>query len=290
MPEINAAASGQFKIGGDITINRLGYGAMRITGPGFYGDPEDRDEAIRVLKRLPELGINFIDTADCYGPNVSEELIAEALYPYDGVLVATKGGLLRPGLTEGQWPICNRPDYLGQAVRQSIRRLKVERIDLWQLHRIDPTLPLEEQFGFVKEMIDQGFIRYAGLSQVTVEQIEIARRYFPVATVQNMYNLVTRADEDVLDYCEANGIGFIPWFPLASGELALPGGVVDTLAKAKGATPSQIALAWMLKRSPVMLPIPGTSKVKHLEENVSGVNVTLTDEEFAQLDAAAPKP
>jgi len=197
--------------------------------------------------------------------------------------------LVRPGITEGQWPMIGDPAYLGQAVRMSLRRLKVERIDLWQLHRVDPKVPEADQFGFIKDMIDQGFIRHGGLSQVTVAQIKEAQKYFPVATVQNMYNLVTRADEDVLDYCEANGIGFIPWFPLASGELAKPGGVVDTLAKAKGATPSQIALAWMLKRSPVMIPIPGTSRVKHLEENVAGASVTLSDEEFAALDAASPR-
>lgn len=291
MSYIDAGASGQFKIGGDLAINRLGYGAMRITGPGFYGEPEDRDEAIRVLKRAPELGINFIDTADCYGPFVSEELIAEALHPYEkGLVIATKGGLVRPGRTDGQWPIIGDPAYLGQSVRMSLRRLKLERIDLWQLHRIDPKVPAADQFGFIKEMIDQGFIRHGGLSQVTVAQIEEAQKYFPVATVQNMYNLANRADEDVLDYCEAKGIGFIPWFPLASGDLAKPGGVVDTLAQAKGATPSQIALAWMLERSPVMLPIPGTSRVKHLEENVAGANVVLSDAEFAQLDAASPRP
>ena len=291
MTTIHASASGTFDIGGDLTINRLGYGAMRITGPGFYGEPEDRDEALRVLKRTTELGINFIDTADCYGPFVSEELIAEALHPYKkDLVIATKGGLVRPGLTEGQWPIIGDPAYLGQAVRMSLRRLKVERIDLWQLHRVDPKVPEAEQFGFIKDMIDQGFIRHAGLSQVSVEQIKEAQKYFPVATVQNMYNLVTRTDEDVLDYCEAQGIGFIPWFPLASGGLAQPGGVVDTLAKAKDATPSQIALAWMLKRSPVMIPIPGTSRVKHLEENVAGADVALSDEEFAALDAASPRP
>lgn len=289
MPKIDASASGQFKIGGEITINRLGYGAMRITGPGFWGEPEDRDEAISVLKRAPELGINFIDTADSYGPFISEDLIAEALHPYEGILIATKGGLVRPGVSDGQWPIVGDPAYLGQAVRMSLRRLKVERIDLWQLHRVDPKVPEADQFGFIKDMIDQGFIRHAGLSQVTVEQIKEAQKYFPVATVQNMYNLANREDEDVLDYCEANGIGFIPWFPLASGELAKPGGVVDTLAKSKGATPSQIALAWMLKRSPVMLPIPGTSRVVHLEENVAGVDVVLTDAEFAELNAAAPR-
>jgi pyridoxine 4-dehydrogenase len=291
MQKIDASASGEFKIGGDMAINRLGYGAMRITGPGIYGEPKDRDEALHVLKRTSELGINFIDTADCYGPFVSEELITEALHPYKkDLIIATKGGLVRPGLTDGQWPIIGDPAYLGQAVRMSIRRLKVERIDLWQLHRVDPKVPEADQFGFIKDMIDQGFIRHAGLSQVTVAQIKEAQKYFPVATVQNMYNLVTRTDEDVLEYCEANGIGFIPWFPLASGELAKSGGVVDTIAKAKGATPSQIALAWILKRSPVMLPIPGTSRVVHLEENVAGANVVLSNEEFALLDAASPRP
>lgn len=290
MPRIDASASGEFKIGGDLAINRLGYGAMRITGPGFWGEPDDRDEAIRVLKRAPELGINFIDTADSYGPFVSEDLIAEALHPYDGVVIATKGGLVRPGVSDQLWPIIGDPAYLGQCVRMSLRRLKIERIDLWQLHRIDPKVPAGEQFGFIKEMIDQGFIRHAGLSQVTVEQIEAARKVFPVTTVQNLYNLGNRTDEDVLDYCEASGIGFIPWFPLASGDLAKPGGVVDRLAKSRGATPSQVALAWMLKRSPVMLPIPGTSRVTHLEENVAGASVILSDDEFAQLDAASPRP
>ncbi|WP_047626691.1 aldo/keto reductase [Enterobacter sp. ZOR0014] len=291
MEKIDASFSGQFKIGGDLTINRLGYGAMRITGPGFYGEPEDRDEALRVLRRAPELGINFIDTADCYGPFVSEELIAEALYPYrKDLIIATKGGLVRPGLTDGQWPIIGDPAYLGQAVRMSMRRLKVEQIDLWQLHRVDPKVPEAEQFGFIKDMIDSGLIRHAGLSQVTVAQIKEAQKYFPVATVQNMYNLVTRDDEDVLDYCEENNIGFIPWFPLASGELAKSGGIIDMIAKAKGVTPGQIALAWMLKRSPVMLPIPGTSQVAHLEENVAGAGVVLSDEEFKLLDAASPRP
>lgn len=205
-------------------------------------------------------------------------------------MIATKGGLVRPGLTEGQWPMIGDPAYLGQAVRMSLRRLKTERIDLWQLHRVDPKVPQADQFGFIKDMIDQGLICHGGLSQVTVAQIDEAQKYFPVATVQNLYNLANRADEHVLDYCEANGIGFIPWYPLAAGNLAKSGGVVDTLAKAKGATPSQIALAWLLKRSPFMLPIPGTSRVTHLEENVAGVNVVLSDEEFAQLDAASPPP
>ncbi|WP_129792312.1 aldo/keto reductase [Sphingosinicella sp. CPCC 101087] len=288
MSQIDAALSGQFAIGGDLTVNRLGFGAMRITGPGIWGEPEDRAEALRVLARLPGLGVNFIDTADSYGPFVSEELIADALHPYEGLAIATKGGLVRPGLTDGPWPAVGDPNYLGQCVRMSLRRLKVDRIDLWQLHRIDPKVPRDEQFGAIREFIDQGFIRHAGLSQVTIEEIEAASRVFPVATVQNRYNLVDRADEDVLEYCEANGIGFIPWYPLAAGDLARPGGPVDTLAKAKGATPGQIALAWMLRRSPVMLPIPGTGRVAHLEENVAAAAVTLTDGEYAELDAASP--
>lgn len=288
MSIIDASVSGTFKIGGDITINRLGFGAMRITGPGIWGEPEDRDEAIGVLKRLPEIGVNFIDTADSYGPFVSEDLIAEALHPYEGLMIATKGGLVRPGRTDGEWPNVGDPNYLGQCVRMSLRRLKVDRIDLWQLHRIDAKVPQDEQFDAIRSFIDQGLIRHAGLSQVSVEQIEAARKVFPVATVQNRYNLADRADEDVLDYCEANGIGFIPWFPLAAGELAQPGGPVDKMARAKGVTPGQIALAWILKRSPVMLPIPGTSKVAHLDENVAGAHVTLDEDEFAELDAASP--
>lgn len=287
MTKLDASLSGQFRIGGEIEVNRLGFGAMRLTGLGIWGEPEDRGEAIRVLRRLPELGVNFIDTADSYGPFVSEDLIAEALAPYQGLTIATKGGLVRPGRTEGQWPQVGDSNYLGQAVRMSLRRLKVERIDLWQLHRIDPKVPATEQFEAIRSFIDQGFIRYAGLSQVSVKEIEAARKIFPVATVQNRYNLADRADEGVLDYCEANGIGFIPWFPLAAGALAQPGGIVDNLAKAKDATPGQIALAWILKRSPVMLPIPGTSKVAHLEENVAAAAITLSDEEFQQLDQAS---
>ena len=289
MTKLDASLSGQFRIGGEMPINRLGFGAMRLTGPGIWGEPENREEALRVLRRLPDIGVNFIDTADSYGPFVSEELIAEALAPYEGLTTATKGGLVRPGRTEGQWPQVGDPNYLGQAVRMSLRRLKVERIDLWQLHRIDPKVPAIEQFEAIRSFIDQGFIRYAGLSQVSIEEIEAARKVFPVATVQNRYNLGDRADEGVLEYCEVNGIGFIPWFPLASGELAKPGGIVDALAKAKGATPGQIALAWMLKRSPVMLPIPGTSRVAHLEENVAAAAITLTDEEFQQLDQASKR-
>ncbi|MDN7356224.1 aldo/keto reductase [Acetobacter senegalensis] len=287
MTRINASPSGEFLLGGEISVHRLGFGAMRLTGPGVWGEPEDREEALRVLRRLPEIGVNFIDTADSYGPFVSEDLIGEALAPYKGLTIATKGGLVRPGRTEGQWPQVGDPNYLGQAVRLSLRRLKVERIDLWQLHRIDPKLPAEGQFETIRSFIDQGFIRYAGLSQVSVAEIEAARKIFPVATVQNRYNLTDRADEDVLEYCEANGIGFMPWFPLAAGELAKPGGIVDSIARTHGATPGQIALAWLLRRSPVMLPIPGTSRVSHLEENVAAAAITLSDEEFDQLDAAS---
>lgn len=287
MTRINASLSGEFLLGGEISVHRLGFGAMRLTGPGVWGEPEDREEALRVLRRLPEIGVNFIDTADSYGPFVSEDLITEALAPYRGLTIATKGGLVRPGRTEGQWPQVGDPNYLGQAVRLSLRRLKVERIDLWQLHRIDPKLPAEGQFETIRSFIDQGFIRYAGLSQVSVAEIEAARKIFPVATVQNRYNLTDRVDEDVLEYCEANGIGFMPWFPLAAGELAKPGGIVDSIARTHGATPGQIALAWLLRRSPVMLPIPGTSRVSHLEENVAAAAITLSNEEFDQLDAAS---
>ena len=285
MAKIDASLSGQFKIGGDITINRLGFGAMRVTGPGIWGEPTDRAEAIRVLKRLPEIGVDFVDTADSYGPDVSEKLIREALYPYKGMLIATKAGLTRGG--PSQWTPSGRPEYLLAQAKRSLQKLGVEQIALWQLHRIDPAVPRDEQFAAIKQLLDDGTIRHAGLSQVSVEDIAAARKVFPVATVQNRYNLVDRADENVLDYCAANGIGFIPWYPLAAGDLAKPGGVVDTLAQAKGATPGQIALAWMLKRSPVMLPIPGTSRVAHLEENVAGAAIRLTDAEFAQLDAAA---
>ncbi|WP_049620638.1 aldo/keto reductase [Frateuria defendens] len=287
--KIDAGLSGQFAIGGDLAVNRLGFGAMRVTGPDIWGEPEDREEAIRVLKRLPEVGIDLIDTADSYGPHVSEQLIAEALYPYDGIRVATKGGLVRFPGNPTPWPQVGNPEYLRQCVYMSLRRLKVEQIDLWQLHRIDPKVPQAEQFDAIRGFIDEGLIRHAGLSQVSVEVIEEARKHFPVATVQNRYNLADRADEDVLDYCEANGIGFIPWFPLAAGDLARPGGAVDALARAKGATAGQIALAWLLKRSPVILPIPGTSKVVHLEENVAAAAIELSDEELAELNAAAPR-
>lgn len=281
MSTVNVAASGQFTLG-DFTINRLGFGAMRITGNGIWGQPADRAACLATLRRLPELGINFIDTADSYGPDVSEQLIHEALYPYKGLLIATKGGLTRHG--PGIWQPVGRPEYLRQAVLMSLRKLNVEQIGLWQLHRIDPKVPEEEQFGVIAQMQKEGLIRHVGLSEVDVRQIKAAERYFPVVSVQNMYNLVSRGHEAVLDYCTEHNIGFIPWFPLASGDLAKPGSVLDSLAKQKGFTPSQIALAWILKRSPVMLPIPGTSQVKHLEENAAAANVVLSDEEFALLD------
>jgi len=282
MAAANAAGSGTFRIGGEIEVNRLGFGAMRITGPGIWGEPEYRAEAIRTLERLPALGVNFVDTADSYGPDVSEELIREALHPYDGMLVATKGGLARTG--PDQWIPLGRPEYLIQQAHRSRRKLGVDRIGLWQLHRIDPGTPRDEQFGAIRSLIDEGVIRHAGLSEVSVADIEEASKVFPVATVQNRYNLVDRASEEVLDHCTRRGIGFIPWYPLAAGDLARPGSLLDAIAKRHGAAPSQIALAWVLKRSPVMLPIPGTSKVRHLEENVAAAGIALSDEEFAALD------
>jgi aryl-alcohol dehydrogenase-like predicted oxidoreductase len=283
MAHPNAASSGVFKIGGEIVVHRLGFGSMRITGDGIWGEPKDREEAIRTLKALPSLGVNFIDTADSYGPDVSEKLIHEALHPYPaGMLIATKGGLTRPG--PNVWIPRGAPDYLIAEAEKSRRNLGVGQIGLWQLHRIDPKTPRDDQFGAIKSMLADGIIRYAGLSEVSIEEIEAASAFFPVATVQNRYNLVDRTSEAVLDYCERHGIGFIPWFPLAAGDLAKPGALVDTIAKEHDATASQVALAWVLKRSKVILPIPGTSKVKHLEDNVAAVNVTLSDEEFDRLD------
>lgn len=284
MSSINASAAGRFKIG-DSTINRLGYGAMRITGRGIWGPPPDRRAALATLRRLPEIGVNFIDTADSYGPDVSEELIREALHPYDGLLIATKAGLTRPG--PGRWEPNGDPDYLISQAKGSLRKLGVKQIALWQLHRIDPKVPRDEQFGAVRQLLDEGIIHQAGLSEVSVAEVEAARRLFPVATVQNRYNLVDRGSEDVLAYCAANKIGFIPWFPLAAGELIQPGGLVDRIARARGATTSQVALAWLLRRSPVILPIPGTLQVAHLEENVAAAGLSLTPEEFAELNAAA---
>lgn len=282
---ITAARSGTFAIGGDIEINRLGFGAMRITGPGIWGEPTDRAEAIRTLQRLPALAVNFIDTADSYGPDISERLIHEALHPYYGILVATKGGLTRSG--PDQWTPLGRPEYLIQQAHKSCRQLDVDQIGLWQLHRIDPKVPRDEQFSAIKSLLDEGIIRHAGLSEVSVADIEAASQVFKVATVQNRYNLADRASEDVLNYCEQHAIGFIPWYPLAAGDLAKHGSTLDRIAKRHRAAPSQVALAWLLKRSPVMLPIPGTSKVLHLEENVAAVTIDLSHEEFASLDAAA---
>ncbi len=284
----SAAAAGTFTIGGDLTVNRLGFGAMRLTGRGIWGEPEDRAACIRVLKRLPELGVNFVDSADSYGPFVSEALIAEALHPYHGMLIATKGGFTRQG--PNRWAAVGRPEYLRQCALMSLRRLKLERIDLWQLHRVDPKVPRDEQFGVIADMMKEGLIRHAGLSQVTVDDIEAAQRAFPVVTVQNKYSLSAREDETLVDYCEAHDIGFIPWFPLAAGELATPGGIADRIAKAHGATASQVALAWILNRSCVMLPIPGTSKVSHLEENVAGAALALSAGELAALNKASPPP
>jgi pyridoxine 4-dehydrogenase len=278
---INASLAGTIEIGGDLTVNRFGFGAMRLTGQGIWGEPADREECKRVLRRALELGINFIDTADSYGPEVSEQLIREVLYPYDGILVATKGGLRRP--SPGAWERDGRPEYLRQQAIQSCQRLGLERIQLWQLHSIDPKVPRDEQLAAVKSLQDDGIIRHAGLSNVSIADLEAALKLFKVATVQNRYNLVDRSSEDVLDYCEKHGIGFIPWAPVATGRLSKSGSI-DDIAKAHGATPSQIALAWLLKRSPVMLPIPGTSKVAHLEENVAAVEIHLSDKEFATLN------
>src|SRR3954471_4660469 len=274
-----------FPIGGEITVNRLGFGAMQITGLGVWGPPRDKAEAIRVLKRLPDLGINFIDTADSYGPDVSEKLIREALHPYKGLLIATKAGFTRSG--PNMWHITCRPEHLIASAKKSREKLGVEQIAVWQLHRIDSRVPRAEQFGAVKQLLDEGVIVHAGLSEVSVADIKAASAVFPVATVQNSYNLADRHSDDVVDYCAANGIGFIPYYPLGGdGELTRAGGALDKLAKAKGATQGQVALAWLLKRSPTMLPIPGTSKVAHLEENVAAAGIELSDEEFETLSKA----
>jgi aryl-alcohol dehydrogenase-like predicted oxidoreductase len=280
-----ATASGTFKIGGDLEVTRLGFGAMRITGKGIWGPPPDHDTALAVLRRLPDLGVDFIDTADSYGPHVSEDLIAEALAPYDGIVVATKAGLTRTG--PGEWPPLGRPEYLRQCLEMSLRRLRLDVIPLWQLHRIDAQVPREEQFGVLKEAMDEGKVRHVGLSEVSVEEIKAAQEIVPVATVQNLYNLTNRKAEDVLEYCEEQGIGFIPWYPLAAGDLAKPGGPVAEAAERHGATAGQVALAWLLHRSPVMLPIPGTGSVEHLEENVAAAELQLGEDELAAIEEAA---
>ncbi len=271
-----------FELGGDLPVNRLGFGAMRITGKGIWGEPDDPEEATAVLRRAVELGVNLIDTADSYGPEVSEHLIGETLYPYpEDMVIATKGGLVRGG--PGKWEPNGRPEHLREACEGSLERLKLERIDLYQLHRIDPNVPEEEQFGVLSELRDEGKIRYVGLSEVDVEEIQRAQEAVPIVSVQNRYNLTDRGSEDVLDYCEREGIAFIPWFPLAVGELARPGGALDEIASRHDATLGQVALAWLLARSPVMLPIPGTSSVEHLEEKVAAADLRLTDEEIAEL-------
>jgi pyridoxine 4-dehydrogenase len=276
------AMSDTFTIGGDLEVRRLGFGAMRITGPGIWGPPDDPDEARAVLRRAVELGVNLIDTADSYGPEVSENLIAEALHPYpDGLVIATKGGLRRTG--PGRWPRDARPERLKECCEGSLRRLRLERIDLYQLHSPDPAVPLEDSLGALNELQDEGKVRHIGISNVSLGEFERARELVDVVTVQNRYSLVDRHSEDVLDACEEVGIGFIPWFPLATGDLANPGGPLDEIARAHDATPGQVALAWLLARSPVMLPIPGTSSVEHLEENVAAVELRLSDEEIDGL-------
>ena len=282
---LSATTSGSFQIGGDLPVIRLGYGAMQITGSGVWGEPRDRDEAIRVLRRAVELGVNFIDTADSYGPNVSEEIIREALHPYaDDVVIATKAGLTRTG--PGEWHSVGRPAYLKQQVELSLRRLGVDRIDLIQLHRIDAQVPLADQVGAFKELQEQGKVRHIGLSEVNVAQLKEAQKTAEIVSVQNLYNLADRSAEALLDHAEANGIGFIPWFPLATGGLVKDGGPLAEIAKEQGATPSQLALAWLLKRSPVVLPIPGTSTVAHLEDNIGAAGIKLTDEQFQALSDA----
>jgi aryl-alcohol dehydrogenase-like predicted oxidoreductase len=278
------SASGTFSFG-PFEVHRLGYGAMQLTGPGVWGPPEDPHECIRVLRRAVELGVDFIDTADSYGPYVSEELIAEALHPYpEGLVIATKAGLTRTG--PDVWPPVGRPEYLRQECEMSLRRLGVERLDLFQLHRIDPKVPAEEQFGLLAELVKEGKVATVGLSQVSVDDIIAARAVVEISTVQNLYNLTDRSSEDVVDYCEREGLGFIPWFPIASGKLAQPGGPVDEVVHATGASPSQVALAWLLARSSVMLPIPGTKSVAHLEDNCAAATLTLSDEQVAALTDA----
>ncbi len=279
--DLPAAASGVFALGGNVAITRLGYGAMRITGPGVWGDPPDRSASVQVLRKAADLGIDFIDTADSYGPFVSEDLIREALHPYEGITIATKGGFVRTG--PGEWYPVGRPEYLRQCVEMSLRRLGLDTIELYQLHRIDPEVPLPDQLGVLDDMRREGKIRHVGLSEVTVAEIAEARLIAPVSSVQNLFNLVARKSEDVLDYCEREGLGFIPWFPIATGRLAGRDGPLSVLARQMGASPAQLAIAWLLHRSPVMLPIPGTNSLGHLAENVAGAGLELTGEQFTAL-------
>lgn len=281
--KLNASEAGTFLLGGRLPIHRFGFGAMRLTGPGIWGDPENPQEARNVLRRAVELGVNFIDTADSYGPEVSENIIAEVLNPYpSGLIIATKGGLTRQG--PDAWTPVGRAEYLIQCVEMSLRRLRVDCIDLYQLHRIDPKVPMEESLGALKDLQRQGKIRYIGLSEVSVPEIEKAKKIVDIVSVQNLYNLANRQSEQVLQYCEKNKIAFIPWYPIGSGDLARPGGKLDNFAKLKGATSAQVAIAWLLKRSPVMIPIPGTAFVKHFEENLAAVSIDFTEEEMAQLE------
>jgi aryl-alcohol dehydrogenase-like predicted oxidoreductase len=276
--------SGTLQIGG-LTVHRLGFGTMQLTGDGVWGPPTDRTGAVAVLRRAVELGVDLLDTADSYGPNVAEELVYEALHPYpEDLRIATKAGLTRPG--PGQWEPCGRPEYLRQQCEGSLGRLGVERIDLFQLHRIDPDVPAADQFGVLKELRDEGKVAEVGLSEVGVAEVEAARKVVPVVTVQNQYNIGNRGADDVIEYCEQNQIGFIPWFPLASGKLSKPGGPLDQVAQQLGATVSQVSLAWLLRRSTVMLPIPGTSSLDHLEENCAAASLVLSDEQFEELDSA----
>ncbi len=283
---VNAKASGTFSIGGDLAVNRLGYGAMRITGDGIWGEPKDRENAKKVLRRAVELGVNFIDTADSYGPEVSEQLIGEALAPYaKGVVIATKAGLTRQG--PNKWLPVGRPEYLVQQVEMSLRRLKIDRIDLWQLHRIDPQVPVEESLGAIEKLQEQGKIRHVGLSEVKPHEIDRARKVVDIVSVQNQYNLGDRQHEDVVEYCAKHKLAFIPWFPVAAGKLAKSGGKLDSAAKKHHATVSQLSLAWLLHRSPVILPIPGTSSVEHLEENIAAADVKLSAAEWEEIEASA---
>jgi pyridoxine 4-dehydrogenase len=280
------AAPDTFSIGGQLPVHRLGYGAMQLPGPGVWGDPADRDGAVRVVRAAVEQGVDFIDTADSYGPQVSELIIAEALHPYpEGLVIATKAGLTRQG--PGVWTPVGRPAYLKQQVELSLRNLRVDTIDLIQLHRIDPDVPLADQLGAFVELKEEGKVRAIGVSEVSVEQLRAAREVTEIVSVQNLYNLTTRQSQDVLDYATAEGIGFIPWFPIATGNLAAPDSPVAAVAKELGATPAQVALAWLLQKSPVVLPIPGTKSVEHLTENMCARGLSLSDEEMARLDALA---
>jgi aryl-alcohol dehydrogenase-like predicted oxidoreductase len=284
--EVNAKTAGSFSLGGDLPIQRLGYGAMRITGPGIWGEPKDRNECIRVLRRAVELGINFIDTADSYGPEVSEDIIREALHPYPpGLVIATKAGLTRQG--PDRWAAVGRPEYLRQQLEMSLRRLRLETIDLYQLHRIDPKVPVEESLGALKDLQQEGKIRHIGLSEVETGDVDRARKTVQIVSIQNLYNLTVRRHEAVVRYCEQHRLGFIPWFPVAAGQLAQSGGPLDAIARRHNASVAQLSIAWLLHTSPVMLPIPGTSSVRHLEENVASAVLKLSKEEWSRVESVA---